>query len=151
VDLHPYDGKERRFRYDDATCENGRAIVAKIMQLPVAPRGALFDMTFYSGGVGIFDRVAIAFAATHDDAVQIACALAFVAADAGDGALGWFVGDELPVAAELARFIAERRHGFQPDYADGDPLWFEAGSDIDHWAVAWHSGGMLAYLGYDQG
>jgi len=144
MDLHPYDGKERRFRYDDATRDDGRMLVANFLRLPSAPRDAVFDMRFYSGGMGIVDHVAIAFAAERDEAARIAESLGFVGADEIDVSL-------LDGDGDLAQFIAEHRRGFQPDYADGDPIWFEDGSDDIHWSVLWHAHGMLAYAAYDQG
>ena len=135
MNLHPYDNKERVFRYDDASRDQGLVLVAKLLKLSVAPRGALFDLRFFSGGIGIFDNLAIAFAADAAEAARIAEACGFVAADTVDDVVD----------------IASTRHGFQPDYAPGDPIWVEPDSDVNHWVVLWHSGGMLAYLGYDQG
>jgi len=144
MNLHPYDDKECVFRYDDASRDDGLAHVARILKLPAAPRGALFDLRFFSGGIGIFDNLAIALAADEAEVARIVAACGFVAADESelDGMLG---------ENALVEFIAHGRHGFHPDYADGDPIWIEPGSDVNHWSVMWFSGGMLAYLGYDQG
>jgi hypothetical protein len=135
MNLHPYDDKERVFRYDDASRAEGLELVARFLKLSVAPRGALFDLRFFSGGIGIFDNLAIAIAADATQAARIADACGFVAADDVDHVVD----------------ISQCRHGFQPDYADGDPLWLDPSSDVNQWGVMWHSGGMLAYLAYDQG
>jgi hypothetical protein len=156
-DLHPYDNRERRFRYDDDSRTRGRELVARILRLPVAPTGARFDIAFFSGGVGVFDNVAIAIAASPDAAAAIATRLQF--APPGDftgddfADLEWLVGaaDGTPFELALAGFVAEHRHAFQPDYVTGDPIWFETISGVNHWSVLWYSRGELAYLSYDQG
>src|SRR5262245_35665354 len=64
VNLHPYDNVERRFRHTDETRGEGREVVAHVLRLPDSPAGELlFDMSFFSGGIGVLDRVAIALPA----------------------------------------------------------------------------------------
>jgi hypothetical protein len=153
-DLHPYDGRERRFRFDNETRERGRAIVARVLKLPVVPHGARFELSFYSGGIGIFDNVAIAIPATRDEAVRIAAVNGFAGPDETDHDLVHLVQDEdapLPFDTALAEFIARKRAAFQPDFVAGAAVWIEPGSGINSWNVMWHADGELAYLGYDQG
>jgi hypothetical protein len=61
MDLHPYDGVERRFRHTDAEREMGLAIVAQLLRLPRIPSNhvLLYDLSFYSGGIGALDNLAI--------------------------------------------------------------------------------------------
>jgi hypothetical protein len=135
-DLHPYDGKERRFRFDDDTRAAGLALVAKLLKLPAVPSGARFELRFFSGGIGIFDNLAIAIAATRDDAQRIADACGFTST------LDEYID---------AEHVMYHRQAFQPDCAADDPIWCEPGSDVNHWTVIWFANGELAYLGYDQG
>lgn len=153
MNLHPYDNKERVFRYDDASRDDGLVLVAKLLKLPAAPRGARFDLRFFSGGIGIFDHLAIALGAESAEVVRIAHELGFVAPTADGSELEEFLGDcdGVPFADALVEFVAHHRLGFQPDYAPGDPIWIEPESNVNHWVVMWHSNGVLAYLAYDQG
>jgi hypothetical protein len=108
--IHPYDGKECRFRFDDP---RGRARVGR-----AAARAA--------GGA---ERRALRFAVFSSG---IAAVCGFTASIDDD-------------------HVMYHRQAFQPDYAIGDPIWCEPGSDVNHWGVLWHSNGELGYLGYDQG
>jgi len=61
-DLHPYDGKERRFRDEDVDpSQRARALalVTRLLGLPAPPpvAGLCYDMCFHSGGMGSSDRI----------------------------------------------------------------------------------------------
>jgi hypothetical protein len=156
-ELHPYDGKERRFHHDDAQRDEGLALVARFLKLPSAPPAARYDMRFFSGGIGIFDHIAIAIEADHAEALRIVSQCGYVAPAAAAGAwreeLELLVGadESAPFAAALVTFVADARRELQPAYAHGNPIWFEPDSDVNHWGVMWHADGVLAHLAYDQG
>ena len=64
MNLHPYDNVERRYRHTDGTRGEGRDVVAQVLGLPKPPAGELlFDLSFFSGRIGVLDRLAIAFPA----------------------------------------------------------------------------------------
>jgi hypothetical protein len=61
MSLPPYDNKEYRCRHSDADRREGLAKVAELLGLAgVSDQGGLFyDLSFYSGGIGVFDRLAV--------------------------------------------------------------------------------------------
>jgi len=164
-DLHPYDGKVRRFRDTDtgsAAIARGRGLVASLLRLPAPPpaEGLRYDLSFDSGGCGVFDRLHAAFRCAPDEAAAIAARAGFLAlTDPWQGddreSLEWLVHlEDLPeatLADAVAVFLAEQRAAFQP--APGDPLrvWIEPGSDVNHWTLIYAAAGELAYIGFDQG
>jgi hypothetical protein len=158
-DLHPYDGGTRVFAHADADPSKGLAIVARVLGTPsaslVEPR---YQLSFYSGGLGIEDRLAISV--TGADALAALgkrlrlCTPEEAAADpnAREDFL-WLVEDEdhpLPVAEAAARFLNERRASFQ-DVCTPTALWFDADSTVNAWTAVWLAEGRLHYLGFDQG
>ena len=68
MDIPPYDNKEYRFRDEDSSTQAGRQRVAALLGLPNAPspEGLRFDLSFFSGGIGVYDKHAIAMNASTD-------------------------------------------------------------------------------------
>ena len=67
LNLHPYDGVERCFRHTDRDRTTGFEVIARVLHLPVpsAYNVIFYDLSFYSGGVGIIDRLAISLPANR--------------------------------------------------------------------------------------
>jgi hypothetical protein len=61
LNIPPYDNKEYHFRDDDSSAQAGRERVAALLGLPQAPHpdGLRFDLTSFSGGIGIYDKHAV--------------------------------------------------------------------------------------------
>ena len=58
--LHPYDDVERCFRHTDPAGDEGRAVVGRLLCLQEPPAGELlYDLSFFSGGIGVLDHLAI--------------------------------------------------------------------------------------------
>jgi hypothetical protein len=165
-DLHPYDGRERRFRDDDPDPERrarGLALVARLLGLPAPPpaRGLRYDLSFRSGGFGAVDRLYVAMPCTPAEAAAIAARAgllgpeAMCAEPARREAFEWLVrgdaeADAAPAEVALA-FVAEHRAAFQPP-PDGDVrAWFRPESGVNAWAVLYAAGGRAGFIGYDQG
>lgn len=162
MDLHPYDGKERRYRHTDADLREGIRLVTQLIYLPTPPPrlGLLYDLSFYSGGIGILDRLAITLPLQLPQTLGVVAGLR---ASTPDDALSdpgwrddflWLVDDEdnpLPPRAAAARFIHENRREFQPECDASSAIWFEPVSNVNAWTALWHSHDLLSYLAYDQG
>lgn len=161
MDLHPYDGKERRYRHTDSDVAPGVRIVMGLLHLPAPPSasGLMYDLSFYSGGIGVVDRLAITLP-REDTSAPILARLPCkppeeVASDPScrDDFL-WLIDDEedpLPVRAAAARFINEHRREFQPECQVSSSMWFMTESGVNAWTALWETDGLLSYLSYDQG
>ena len=162
MDLHPYDGKERRYRHTDSDMTPGVRIVMGLLHLPAPPSasGLLYDLSFYSGGIGVMDRLAITLPRESPSAPIVLATVPCkppeeIASDPScqDDFL-WLIDDEddpLPVRAAAARFINENRQEFQPECQVSGAMWFVAESNVNTWTALWETDGVLSYLSYDQG
>jgi hypothetical protein len=150
MNLHPYDGVERRFRHTDATTADGLAIVARVLHVPAA-RSALYDMRFYSGGFGIIDYLAIALPVNDATAAEIVMALGLAPPDGDTAELVVDEDAPEPLADAIAHFVDEHRCDFQPPCRATDRVWFEPESNSNHWVVVWHRDRTLCYVAYDRG
>ena len=145
MDLHPYDGATRRFRHDDADQTVGLEVIRRIRAIPAK---LFYDLSFYSGGIGIIDSLHIS--ALTDPAPLVADWLRWP--DANDEIL-WLIGadEETPADTALRQFVAHHRAPeFQPAPTTLD-VWFEPQSGVNSWALVYVEGGFLHYLAYDQG
>lgn len=159
MDLHPYDGVTRRFGDGDGQAD-GPAIVARILGLAAMPPEAHYEMSFYSGGIGVLDHVAIGVPLAH---VQLAAVRAHLGAEVpdllaadpewGEDFLHLVTDDDAPcaLAVAVATFVEARRASFQPPCVPGDAVWFEPASTVNGWSALWVHGDGLGYLGFVQG
>jgi hypothetical protein len=162
MDLHPYDGVERRFHHTDADLATGLSVVARVLHLPGPPprEGVFYDLSFYSGGIGVLDNRAITLPADSATWATVTAAtgakpLEEASRDAGwaDELLGLFASEEKPVPLREAavRFINGERREFQSECLPTGRILFAEGSGVNYWEALWGDGATLNYLRYDQG
>jgi hypothetical protein len=161
-DLHPYDGVERRFSHTDTPNDMGIALVLHLLHLEALPCAVnvRYDLSFFSGGIGIYDQLAISISANDAAWGQVAAALRVTPPEeaAGDPAWGedfiWLVSDEeesISPRAAAVQFINQKRFDFQPECKLADRILFEVGSDGNSWLVLWGCENLLNYRSFDQG
>lgn len=159
--LHPYDGADRRFRHTDSTPGYGPEALALVLRLSRVPEGEmLYDLSFYSGGIGIFDNLAVSLAATPEMWAEAIAGLEAQTLEeaAGDpdwtAELSWLLGgaeEPIPLRPAAVEFIAEHRRDFQPMCRPGDRVLLQHASNVNHWGILWGDDARLNFLGYDQG
>jgi len=151
--MRTYDGLTHLLRHTDADPTAGQQHVARLLGLTTAPPGARWELSLYAGGIGIFDKLALAVPAAAIDLAALSRHLRLqTVADFDDpDELAWLVGkdDDQPIGEAVAAFLAERRRDFQP--APGSEAWFAAESDVNHWEAVWVADDLLAFLLFDQG
>jgi hypothetical protein len=162
MNLHPYDGVDRRFRHTDADPATGLAIVAHILGLPRTPssQGLLYDLSFYSGGIGILDHLAIAIPADLGLWAGVIAALSAREPELAANDVGWaeaflwlIKGAEQPslIREAAMEFVNSKLKSFQEECTPRSRLLFQYNSDVNDWAVIWGTVAHLNYLGYSQG
>jgi hypothetical protein len=160
--LHPYDGVDRRFRHTDAERETGLAIVAQLLRLPqLSPSHAVrYDLSFYSGGMGILDNLAITLQADRLIWASVAEALHAKTPEQASqdadwaGELIWlFNGEEesVQLRESAAQFINRERGAFQSECHAADCILLADGSGVNWWLTLWGDDMTLNYRSYDQG
>lgn len=162
MDLHPYDGVERRFRHTDADREAGLRVVAGVLRLPgpPPPDGVFYDLSLYSGGIGVLDRLAITLPAGPETWASVAAAVGGRSPEDASRDAGWaddllwlLTGGEepLPLRAAAVRFINRERREFQSECLPASRILFADGSGVNYWEALWGDNATLNYLRYDQG
>lgn len=162
MDLHPYDGGTRCFSHTDANRANGLQTVARVLSIQQSslPKQTLYDLSFYSGGMGIMDRLAITLPVNEELIAEIMQGLdawspeSLVAdPEFAEGFL-WFINAEEDPDSSRERavdFINKHRQSFQTDCAPEHEIWFDAWSDCNDWKALWRTGNHLHYLASSSG
>ena len=160
MDIPPYDNKEYRFR--DSSAQAGRVRVASLLGLPNVPNceGMQFDLSFFSGGIGIYDKHAIAMNADADlwSSVKNHLSTKTPTESASDDAwseeFNWLIygNDEFHSLADaVVSFINKERKEFQDVCTPGMTVLFQACSNVNDWAALWGTQDRLNYLAFSQG
>ena len=159
----PYDGVERRYRDGDADRAEGLAAVAEVLQLQEPPPagGLRYDLSFYSGGIGVLDKLAIALPATDAMWRQIVTGLGANAPEALANAADrrdaddfrWLIRCDEPVDVRTAasRFVDRERAAFQPPCTTSDELLFVPQSTVNDWSVIWRTSDTISFSSFSQG
>lgn len=154
MELHPYDGKTREFRHTDNDPSTGLRLVARRLELGEAHRlGDIFyDLSFYSGGLGTFDKWAISGTCSLTTFRELARSLGMVTVEAAvaheswaDDFL-WLIDAEESPAQEAAVEFANRDRG--PQLAEclrSSALLFEERCDVNSWSLMWYEQGRLNF------
>lgn len=162
MDIPPYDGKEYRYCDRGASAKEGRQRVASLLGLPQAPSaaGLRFDLSFYSGGIGVYDQLAISMIADADLWTTVSSHLSAKTPiestndEAWSDEFVWLVcGEEtFPSIDDAAvSFINSQRKDFQDQCARNMTILFHDCSNVNDWAVVWGTETRLNYLGFSQG
>jgi hypothetical protein len=162
MNLHPYDNIERCYRHTDLPNTEGLAVVARLLHLPEPLAGdeVSYDLSIFSGGIGLFDRLAISLPAGPVLWERVRNALRAKTPEelSGDVAtaeeLRWLLCDDEPWASpRLAaiRFINRERRTFQAECHPASRILFMESSDVNDWQALWGDDLQLNYLGYSQG
>jgi hypothetical protein len=161
MDLHPYDDVNRQFHHHDRDRAMGLAIITKRLGLPTISlmSDALYDLSFYSGGMGIIDNLAITIPADREKWTIIVQALnakspedAVIDPKWADDFLWLVTDDEAPLSPResAVNFINEHRSEFQLVCCSTDHIFFQYDSSVNSWVALWGSNEQVNYLGYDQ-
>ena len=136
-------------------------VVARVLGLPEPPAGELlYDLSFFSGGIGVLDREAITLPADSALWSSVASSLRGrtpeeAAADRSwGGELIWLLTGEkkvVPIRPAAIRFINQHRQAFQAECVPSSRIFFGRESDVNDWLVLWGDDARLNYLGYSQG
>jgi hypothetical protein len=162
MNLHPYDGTNRRYHHTDIQRDDGLGIVSKLLRLTTetVPVDTFYDLSFYSGGMGIIDRLAITVSIDLNMWVDLVGTLsAKTPEEASEDPdwhedFLWLITDEeelvVPRFASM-QFINSKRHPFQAECHLTSHIFFENDSNVNDWIALWGDDYQLNYLCYSQG
>ena len=163
MNLHPYDGVERRFSESDPDQARSLLVLRQILLLDatVPMRPLRYDLSLYSGGIGVVDQLAATL--EFDSDLWQLLVRRFVGRspgtlardpDQGDWFLWLLTGEEDEVSdipKVAAEFVNSERAEFQRPCTPDSELVFQNHSDVNGWVALWISGGEINFLGYNQG
>jgi hypothetical protein len=158
----PYDNKEYRYRHTDPDRGSGIARLAELLGLPpdFQASGAHYDLSFFSGGIGVFDQLAATLPA--DDrlwkAVLDACPAKTPEDIAADPTCSpqflWLVcgkDSSLEVRTAAVAFINAERRDFQTECRAFDTVLFLPDSDVNDWFALWGTATEMNVRAFSQG
>jgi hypothetical protein len=136
-------------------------VVARVLRLPEPPVGELlYDLSFFSGGIGVLDRLAITLPADPALWSNVASSLQGRTPEEADADRSWageliwlLTGEEndVPIRPAAVRFINQHRREFQAECVSSSRILLGHESDVNDWVALWGDDTRLNYLGYSQG
>jgi hypothetical protein len=159
VAMRVYDGIEKRYCKSDSDSSKILSIITPLLGFCPTEAGLDFDLSFYSGGIGVLDKLAISCKVTCEewllcqqkhDLLRPAEILQF--SDWAEDFL-WLIQAEVgsDLDALSAAFINENKHSFQSFALPKHKLYFAKWSDVNDWTVVWGHEYHLNYAAYSQG
>ena len=164
-DLHPYDGQTRRFHHHDGdpSCRaRGLALVARVLRLSAPPpsEGLRYDLSFHSGGTGIFDQLHVAFPCAPAEVDAIVARLRFVTPEdaiadeeSREQLENLLLDEDKPrsLRAAVIAFLEEHRTDLLPRPDEHARVWFSPDSGVNAWSVVYEQDGEQCFIAFDQG
>jgi len=158
--MRKYDNVDYRFRSSDAKSEKAVEIISGILGFLPDTDTLEYDLNFFSGGIGVDDRLAFS-CAVAPDTLEVAVThlrLAPPKEALSDPAWAedflWLVkhqGDAPSIQLSSATFINSKRRPFQSQCNESSAIFFARQSDVNTWTAVWVSEKKLNYLYADQG
>jgi len=132
--------RHKQYRHDDPDPSAGIALVERILKLEL-PRPVpelQFELL-----ISEYDDYYYAISLPTGDVATLIANLGYEIA----------YGNEIAelVDGDVATFIAEHKATFQPAPGDGDAVWFDPQSGVNHWALAYARAGWLHVRVVDTG
>lgn len=158
--IRPYDGITYNHSSEDADQTAGFEALERLLGFRPSVDGLRYSLSLYSGGVGVFDRIAVRCRYPQDEREAIARRLHLKApVDAPRSPewlddLKWLVAGDEPqgdLDLECRAFINSQRRDFQDPALASTPVFFSDGSDVNSWCAVWLASGFMNYLSFDQG
>ena len=160
TDIHPYDGIDYRYSSSDANKEKAILIIKNILGFAPETNELDYSLNFYSGGIGVDDRLAIRCRFIPSNWPLVISKLnlkrpseALSNPDWGKD-FAWLVSDdETPsnVEEDCCNFVNTQKKVFQDTASSKDTLLFTDESNVNSWCVVWVVDDNLNYLSFDQG
>ena len=145
--MRRYDNVDYRFRSSDAKSEKAVETISGILGFLPDTNLLEYDLRFFSGGIGVDDRLAFSCAVAPDTLEVAVTKLRLVSPEE---ALK-HQGAATSIRLASADFINSKRMPFQSQCNESLAIFFARGSDVNTWTAVWISDNKLNYLYADQG
>ncbi|MFM2476823.1 hypothetical protein [Celerinatantimonas sp. MCCC 1A17872] len=158
--MHNYDGIEYRYQSSNLDSKLSLERLEKILGFQPLTESLDFDLSSYSGGVGVDDKYAIACNVTSEQIGQFQqLNMIYSPIDAiakqewRDDFIWLLTGGEAysDLLTSAAAFINQEKSAFQDICSTDGMIYFGYGSDVNHWSTIWGRSGRFNYLYNSQG
>jgi hypothetical protein len=156
--MREYDNVDYRYKSSDGASERAVAFVSEILGFRPDPAKLEYDLNFFSGGIGVDDK--LAFSCTIDpqqlptiiDKLELVPPLEAAGNKDWGEDFSWLLEAEPDSSIETCalEFINGHKKAFQSPPAEGF-LFFARESNLNTWTAVWQSDGKFNYLYSDQG
>lgn len=158
--MREYDGVEKRYRKSDLDLERNLTIIENLIGFRPFVEQLDFDLSFYSGGIGMYDKLAIACIASRDQKEQTKKLLNLFTPEQAVAMKEWkedFIWliegeDTCPdILAGAATFINENKAAFQDHCLPGHEMSFSYESNVNNWTAVWGNESRFNFATFSQG
>lgn len=158
--MRRYDGVDYKYTNNDADKEKSLSVIANLIGFNPPSDQLSYSLSFYAGGTGVDDRLAIRCQFTQGDWPAVVQRLRLRPPQEAIGNAGWEEEFRWLIGAEgkdgaldehCYRFINSEKHSFQDVVDDKWEVFFSNESDVNSWCVVWRANGCMNYLSFDQG
>lgn len=158
--MREYDGIERNYKTSDPDQTKNLDRIKNILGFLPKSEGLNFDLSFYSGGIGVFDKLAVSCEVNSEQWNFVKENLKLHSPESALLIGNWaeeFVwlleaeGHEQNINQFASEFINNNKREFQGQCTPASEIYFSYESDVNHWVAVWGSAKSLNYLYFDQG
>ncbi len=158
--MREYDGMERNYKISDPDQAENLERIKNILGFLPDSESLKFDLSFYSGGIGVSDKLAICCEVNSEQWNTVKEKLKLFSSQSALLIGNWaedFVwlleanGGEENINQFASEFINTNKSEFQSQCTPGSEIYFSYESDVNHWVAVWGSETTLNYLYFDQG
>lgn len=158
--MREYDGIEVRYRRPAADLAKSLQLIENLLGFAPEPQQLDFDLSFWAGGAGVYDKLAISCNATPEQwqILKQKCDLYFpeemVVRDDCREDFIWLVADDEvchDILAASAQFINDNKAPFQDECNTLQTIYFGYMSDVNCWTAVWGQGRRINYAYFCQG
>lgn len=158
--MRKYDGIEVRYRSPETDLAKSIQVIENLLGFAPEPQQLDFDLSFWAGGSGVYDKLVISCSATAEQWQILKQKLDLyspedaLARDDWREDFIWLVADDevcSDILAASAQFINDNKAPFQDACLDSHTLYFSDMSDVNGWTAVWGQGSRLNYTYFCQG
>ena len=150
----------RNYKHSDPDSIKSYERVKKILGFSPNLNGLSFDLSYYSGGIGVLDKLAISCEINSEqwDTARKKLTLhspeEALLMDSWAEEFVWLIdaeGEEGNINQFASEFINDNKREFQHSCSPSSEIYFSYQSGVNNWTAVWCSTLTLNYLYFDQG
>ena len=158
--MREYEGVELRYCRSDTNLAKRLPVVENLLGFAPDPQQLDFDLSFWAGGAGVLDKLAISCNVSPEQWQTLKQKLdlyspeEMVARDDCREDFIWLVADDeecCGILATSAQFINDNKAAFQETCLESHAIYFSYMSDVNGWTAVWEQGGRINYAYFCQG